>query len=86
MALGTRFNEIRQKEVVDTLTGMKLGEIIDLEVDMHTGQITALIVPGINSLWGIFRRREDVVIPWTKIKTIGKDVILVDASNIGINY
>ena len=43
--VGTRLNDLRQKEIVDTATGMKLGEIIDLELDMHTGQITALIVP-----------------------------------------
>lgn len=79
--MGTRLNDLRQKEIVDTATGMKLGEIVDLELDMHTGQITALIVPGPNTVWGIFRRREDVVVPWTKIKTVGKDVILVDASS-----
>ncbi len=79
-ALNMHYNELKQKEVVDALTGVRLGEIVDLEIDMQTGQITALIVPGTNSMWGILRRKEDVVIPWTKIKVVGKDVVLVDSA------
>ncbi len=76
--MGTRFGELKKKEVVDATTGIKLGEIVDLELNLETGQITALVVPGAGSLWGILKRKEDVVVPWTKIKVIGKDVILVD--------
>ena len=31
------YNELKQKEVVDALTGVRLGEIVDLEIDMQTG-------------------------------------------------
>lgn len=76
--MAIRLTELKQKEVVDASTGVRLGEIVDLEIDMQTGQITAFIVPGAGNLWGILKRKEDVVIPWTKIKVIGKDVIIVD--------
>lgn len=76
--MGIRFGELKRKEVVDATTGIKLGEIVDLELNLETGQITALVVPGASSMWSILKRKEDVVVPWTKIKVIGKDVILVD--------
>lgn len=81
--MAMRYGELKQKEVVDATTGMRLGEIVDLEIDMQTGQITALIVPGASNLWGVLKRKEDVVISWKKIKVIGKDVILVDNTILG---
>jgi sporulation protein YlmC with PRC-barrel domain len=35
-------------------------------------------MPGGVRGWSLFRRKEEVVVPWEKIVIIGKDVILVD--------
>lgn len=70
-------SDIRQKEVVNVLDGKKLGPIVDMEFDLETGRITAIIVPGGNKL-NLFGKSKEYIIPWEKIKKIGQDVILVE--------
>ncbi len=72
-----RISDLRIREVVNVIDGKRLGFIIDLEVELETGRITAIVVPG--SRWlGIFGREAEWVIPWTRIRKIGTDVILVE--------
>lgn len=79
--MGMRFMEkssdIRQKEVVNVLDGRKLGPIVDIEFDLETGRITAIVVPS-GSKFNIFGKAKEYIIPWEKIKKIGEDVILVE--------
>ena len=73
-----RSSDLRTREVVNIIDGKRLGAINDLEVDLSTGRVTAIVVPGEGRLFGIFGREEDYVIPWDRIRKIGSDVILVD--------
>jgi YlmC/YmxH family sporulation protein len=73
-----RSSDLRTREVVNIIDGKRLGAVHDLEVDLATGRITAIVVPGEGRLFGIFGREEDYVIPWERIRKIGSDVILVD--------
>ena len=73
-----RCSDLRTREVVNIGDGKRLGLIEDIEIDLETGRITALIVPGSGRFLGIFGRPEDYVIPWESIKRIGVDTILVD--------
>ena len=41
-----RFSELRRRDVISISTGNRLGRVCDALVDLRTGQITALIVPG----------------------------------------
>jgi YlmC/YmxH family sporulation protein len=72
-----------RKDVIDIKTGRKLGELIDVEIDHETGKITAIVVPGESKMFGLLGGGPDIVIPWTKIKKIGPDVILVEIDKGG---
>ena len=39
-------SDFRQKEVINVRDGRRLGVIIDMEFDLKTGRITAIVVPG----------------------------------------
>jgi YlmC/YmxH family sporulation protein len=73
----TKASDLR-KEVIDIQTGRRLGELIDVEIDETTGRITAIVVPGESKLFGLMGAGPDIVIPWTKIRKIGPDCILVE--------
>jgi len=71
------FLELRCKEVINIIDGKKLGKIIDILFDMKQGKICGFIVPGERSL-NIFRRADDILVPWKNILRVGEDVILVE--------
>ncbi|SEO28868.1 MULTISPECIES: YlmC/YmxH family sporulation protein [Propionispora] len=72
-------SDLKLKEVVNVIDGKRLGTITDIEIDIETGKLTAIIVPGHGRFLGFFGRNDDVVITWDKITKIGFDVILVEA-------
>ncbi len=74
--------EIRRKAIVNMLDGACFGYADDLIADTETKQVLALLIKGRLKLFGILGREDDVLIPWEKIDTIGKDTILVRAENV----
>ena len=72
------FSELKCKEVINVSDGGRLGCVSDLELDLCTGTILSIIVPGERSMLGLIRPRDGVVIPFCRIQKIGEDVILVD--------
>jgi YlmC/YmxH family sporulation protein len=70
--------DFRQKEVINIIDGKRLGFVNDIDVDLNTGELKAIIVPGTSRFLGLFTGGQDVVIPWNKIKKIGEDTILVE--------
>ena len=68
-------NGMRNMEVIDVLTGSKLGFIRDLKIDCDTNKVISLILPGEVKSW--FGKDEEKEIPWKNIVKIGADVILV---------
>ncbi|MBE3520298.1 MAG: YlmC/YmxH family sporulation protein [Firmicutes bacterium] len=73
-----RASDLSSRDVINTVDGRKLGNIVDIEFDLTSGRITAVIVPGPARGLGIFGRGDDYVIPWENVKKIGEDVILVE--------
>jgi YlmC/YmxH family sporulation protein len=73
-------SDLKLKEVINTIDGKRLGGITDIEIDIESGKLVAIVVPGNGKFLGLFGRNEDVVIPWDKISKIGYDVILVEAA------
>ncbi|QGT99701.1 YlmC [Candidatus Syntrophocurvum alkaliphilum] len=73
-----KISDIRNREIINILDGKKLGNIIDIELDLENGRILAFILPGRMRGFSIFSKREEVVVPWDKIIRIGRDVILVE--------
>ena len=72
-------SDLRMKEVVNIIDGKRMGAIVDLEIDVESGRLTAIVVPGAGKLLGLFGRNNDIIIPWEKINKIGIDVILVES-------
>lgn len=73
-----RFSSLRCKEVINVCDGCRLGYLSDLELETETGRVLALIVPGPGRFFGLFGSKEEYVIPWSCIRRIGDDIVLVD--------
>lgn len=71
-------SDLRAREVINIADGRRLGNLVDVEVDLESGRVTAIVVPGRGRLLGLFGGDDDYVIPWEKVVRIGVDVILVD--------
>ena len=67
-------SELRCKEIIDVRDGGRFGYVGDVAVDLDSGQVKALIVPG------LLGREEDIVFPWTAVRRVGEDVILVEGA------
>ena len=75
--MGCCINDLRDKDVININDGRRYGCVSDVEIDISSGRLCAIIVPG-ESKGFIFGRCEEIRIPWDKIVRIGNDAILVD--------
>ena len=71
-------SDLRCKEVVNICDGKRLGYVSDVRVDLCSGRLTAIVVPGKGKLFRLFDKDGDGVIPWGAIRNIGDDIILVE--------
>ena len=55
-------SELRNKEVVETKTGIMLGRIDDIEINADDSSIDSVIVYGRPKLFGLMGRDSDIVI------------------------
>ena len=78
-----RIGELCRKEVIDVMDGSRYGYVGDAEIDLETGQVRALVVPGRLRLLGLLGREEDHIFPWAAIKRWGEDIILVEGMQTG---
>ena len=76
--MNCRIADMRCKEVINLCDGERLGYVCDVEVNVITGQMCSIIVPGPCRVLGLFWREADYVIPWECIKRIGDDIILIE--------
>ncbi|NLF79953.1 MAG: YlmC/YmxH family sporulation protein [Clostridia bacterium] len=72
-----RISDLRHKDVINAADGRKLGFVYDIELDMNSGVVEALVLPGESRFLGLFIRSEEIVLPWDQIKKIGVDVIII---------
>jgi YlmC/YmxH family sporulation protein len=78
------FSELKQKEVINVRDGRRLGRPIDLILN-ERACAEALVVPEDCGFWGFIRPdRDGFVIPWSRIRCIGDDVILVELDEKGM--
>ena len=78
-----RIGELCRKEVIDVMDGSRYGYVGDAEIDLETGQVRALVVPGRLRLLGLLGREKDHIFPWAAIKRLGEDIILVEGTQTG---
>jgi YlmC/YmxH family sporulation protein len=65
------------KEVINLLDGQRLGYIRDVEIELESGRVAALVIPGRLRFFGLFGREDDRIIPWDSIEKMGEDIIFV---------
>ena len=75
MARGIDF---RQKEVVNIRDGKILGFVVDVEAELNEGCIKSVVVAQMGKVLKSLGGKNNITIPWNKVKLIGEDVILVD--------
>lgn len=74
-----RHSQLREREAIDLSDGSRLGYVSDLEIDIDAGYLTGLYFDVGRRRFGIFGSREQRLIPWTEVRKLGRQVILVGA-------
>lgn len=72
-----RISDFQNKDVVNMKNGNRLGNIIDIDIDMINGNINKVIIYNKKSIFSVFKQ-EELEISWSSIKKVGDDVILID--------
>lgn len=73
-----RICELREKEVVNLCSGRKLGYIADVEINICSGQVECIVVPGPGKICGFLGVTCEYVIPFGCICRIGPDFVIVE--------
>lgn len=73
-----KFTTLQCKEVICISNGQRLGFVSDLQIALPEGNVCAIIVPGPCRFPGLLGNRDDYIIPWSSIRKIGPDIVLVD--------
>lgn len=73
-----KFCELRHKEVINCRDGERIGYINDILFDECSACIKCFIIPGQGKLFGFLGKDQEYIIPWSCIRQIGTDIILVD--------
>lgn len=73
----SRVAELRRKEVIDSLSGSRVGFIDDVEIDTLTAGVRSVVIFGRPRFFGLLGKSDDVIIPWSDITLIGEDTVLV---------
>jgi YlmC/YmxH family sporulation protein len=81
-----KISDFQIKDVVNVSDGKKLGNIGDIDINLSTGKIDAVVVSGAGKVLGFFGKDEDIIIPWKNILKIGEDVILVRYKDQDVKY
>ena len=69
--------QLRDKEVIGTKSGCRIGWVNDVEINTHDGRLCALLVCGRRPRGGLFGKEQELRIPWEDVEVIGDDTILV---------
>lgn len=75
-------NDLRWKEVICVTDGTRYGYVGDVIIDLDTGQVRSLVVPGPARFFGLFGRREERIIRWEDVHRFGEDIILVEGKPV----
>ena len=71
--------DLSSKDVIQLKTGENLGRIDDIVFDEHGARLQSVILRGRAHCCGLLGSDEDLILPWESVKTIGTDVVMVDA-------
>lgn len=68
--------DLRQKKVIDVDTAELVGYIRDMDVDLETGKINSVTIPG-RGVAGIFAKSRNVTVPWASVLAIGSEFVII---------
>ena len=71
-------SDLRNKEVINIKTGLKIGYVDDIEINTLDATVVALIVYGRPRFMGVLGKDDDIVIKCSNIELVGEDTILVN--------
>ncbi len=74
--MALKFTNLQCKEVICVSNGQRLGFISDILIEVPKGDVCSIVVPCERR--GLVSRHDDFIIPWSCIKKIGPDIVLVD--------
>ena len=72
-----RLSDLQNKDIVNTMNGRNVGNIIDVKIDQINGAIVSLVVEPNKKMLSFMNRGVEEEISWKNIERIGEDVILV---------
>ena len=72
--------DLKRKEIVDSKTGVILGRADEIQFDTETSNIVSMIIYGRPKFFGFLGRDSDLSVKFEDISLIGKDAVLVTAS------
>ena len=72
-----RLSDLQNKDIVNTMDGRNVGNIIDVKIDQISGVIVSLVVEPNKKMLSFMNRGVEEEISWKNIERIGEDVILV---------
>ena len=77
-----RLSELSGKEIVDVNRAERLGILgqTDLEINVQSGQIEALLIPTLK-WFGMKKQGGEIRVEWKQIKKIGNDMLIIDMEN-----
>lgn len=75
-----RMSELASKDIINLSTGGRLGSLHDSDflIDPETGAIQAIVI----GLRGQRPRTDRLEIPWSAVRRIGPEVIIVDGDQV----
>lgn len=75
-----KISELSSKDIVNMENGKRLGHLNDLDINLNTGRIEAIIISSQGKMMNLLGSRDsnETIIPWKNILKIGSDVILVE--------
>ena len=59
-----RICDLKNKEVINSNDCKILGFVVDIDVDLYTGRVISIIVPGPGRVFSFFGRENEYVIPY----------------------
>ena len=72
-----RICELRDKEVINICSGRRLGCVADVEINIHCGEVEAIVIPGPGKLGGFFGTDCEYVIPFGCIRRLARILFLL---------
>lgn len=73
-----RLSEFEKKEVINLCNCKRIGNVSDLIFHECSGEIEAIVIQKESKWCGLFPNGEEYIIPFSCIKKIGPDIILVE--------